>query len=508
MSVLLDLTVAGAEILDAVIFMDKSPAFAAFKEEIEKILSDFNKTGRFGDTTEIDVKALVDNSADAVKNMHRSFLVWTFDEEKNIKDIKNSQYYTFLKLFFKGQQTKLEALNGGKKSIDANKVAELKDKYIAAVGTDPDLFNSLKEFFAGYVYGYFFNYLNEQTVMRDYAEFLVCLGIMSGKVSITETAKMKILPKMAMLLNNDRFKYISGEVPLDVILNIVNSRFDKANLTDDETALFSFALKDYITKNYQFHESDGLVIDNVSADIMTKLASEYINADIFAEDMHKNTFDGDRVFLDKDANDMGDYTVDKVKKTVAEKCTTNFNSYFKNRDAIIEVGIGADNVGYKYPLTYLDGTVYWFIDMFKLMMFPACDKSIYIPCEADDLPIKMFPFAGPALKTNIIKILGGLESETYSIRTDKRSTLVEINALPQSKNLSDDDKKMMALEKLLYVISGNMDAVSYDKLLKENVFGTKLYEDYIRYRMECIFAKGMTSLEAKKNLLDEVNRIK
>ena len=66
---------------------------------------------------------------------------------------------------------------------------------------------------------------------------------------------------------------------------------------------------------------------------------------------------------------------------------------------------------------------------------------------------------------------------------------------------------MMALEKLLYVISGNMDAVSYTKLLNENVFGTKLYEDYIRYRMDCIFAKGMKSLEAKKTLLEELNKI-
>ena len=509
MSVQLDLTAVGPELLDAVIFMDKSPAFAAFKEEIEKILSDFNKTGRFGETTEIDVKALVDNSSDVVKNMHRSFLLWTFDEEKKIKNVKDSQYYTYLKLFFKGQQSKLESINGGKKSIDASKAAELKDNYISAVTTDPDLFNSLKEFFAGYVYGYFFNYLNEQSVMRDYAEFLVCLGIMSGKVNISESAKMKILPKMAMLLNNDRFKYISGEVPVDVILNIVNSRFDKYNLSEDETALFTASLKDYITKNYQYHESDGLVVDNVSADIMTRLTSDYINADIFATDLHKNTFDGNRIFLDKDYNDMGDYTVDRVKKTVADKCFENFNNYFNSsREPIIEVGIGADCIGYKYPLTYLDGDTYWFIDMFKLMMFPACDKSIYIPCEEDDLPIKMFPFAGPALKTNIIKILGGLESDSYSIRTDKRAALVEINALPQSKNLSDDDKKMMALEKLLYVISGNMDAASYDKLLKENVFGTKLYEDYIRYRMECIFAKGMTSLDTKKNLLDEVNRIK
>ena len=163
--------------------------------------------------------------------------------------------------------------------------------------------------------------------------------------------------------------------------------------------------------------------------------------------------------------------------------------------------------GYKYPLTYRNESVYWFTDIYKLVLAPACDRAMYISVKEDDLPIKMFPFAGPVLETNIIRVLGSIETEGYTIRSDKRNVLVEINALPASKNLSEDDKKMMALEKLLYVISGNMDTVSYKKLLDENVFGTKLYEDYIRYRMDCIFAKGMKSREAKKNLLDELNKI-
>jgi hypothetical protein len=66
---------------------------------------------------------------------------------------------------------------------------------------------------------------------------------------------------------------------------------------------------------------------------------------------------------------------------------------------------------------------------------------------------------------------------------------------------------MMALEKLMYAISGNMDAVSYQKLLHEQVFETKLYDDYIRYRLNRLFAKGMKSLEAKKNLLGELNKL-
>ncbi|MDE6709443.1 MAG: hypothetical protein K2J76_03015, partial [Oscillospiraceae bacterium] len=217
MSVVFDLTVIGPELLDAVIFMEKSPAYAAFKEEVEKILADFNKTSKFGQNVEIDVKNLVETSTEAVKNMHRAYLIWTFHEDMT-SGAKNPQYNTFLKLFFKGQEKYIIAANGGKKTIDATEAATVKDKYIAEVGKDPDLFNSLKEFFAGYVYGYFFNYLTEQTVMKDYAEFLVCLGIMSGKVTTSESGKQKILPKMAVLLNNDRFKYISGEIPIDVMM--------------------------------------------------------------------------------------------------------------------------------------------------------------------------------------------------------------------------------------------------------------------------------------------------
>ena len=43
MSVRFDLTAIAPELMDAVIYMDNSPAYAAFKEEIEAILADFNE---------------------------------------------------------------------------------------------------------------------------------------------------------------------------------------------------------------------------------------------------------------------------------------------------------------------------------------------------------------------------------------------------------------------------------------------------------------------------------
>lgn len=507
MSVIFDLTVAGPEILDAVIFMEKSPAYAAFKEEIEKILADFNKNSKFGQNMEIDVKNLVESSSEAVKNMHRAFLIWTFNEDK-VNNAEETKYETYLKLFFKAQEKTLVALNGGKKSIAANEVASFKEKYIAEIGKNSELFNSLKEFFAGYVYGYFFNYLTEQEVMRDYAEFIVCLGIMSNKITTSETAKQKILPKMAILLNNDRFKYIGGEIPLDVMMEQVYDRFSFTGLTEEEEADIKGTLEACIMDAYAYNEADNLINDDVMVNVMSKFNKEYICASSFAEDLQKSTFDGVRTFLDTDKNDMGEFTVAKVTQIVSDKCASNHDAYYTSeREPILEFGLSKDMKGYQYPLTFKSGSEYWFTDIYKVVIAPACDKAIYIDVNEADLPLAMFPFAGPALKTNIIRVFGSLESENYSIRSDKRDVLVEINALNGSKNLSDVDKKMKALEKLLYVISGNMDAVSYQKLLNENVFDTKLYDDYIRYRMDCIFAKGMKDLETKKTLLDELNKI-
>ena len=203
MSVKLNITAAGAEVLDSIVFMDKSPALAAFKEEIEKILADFNKNKKFG---EIDVRTLVDGSEDALRNMQRAYLIWTFNEDYGKKPVNESEYTKFLKLFVKSQEKALIEANGGKKSIATDEIPAFIKKFVGDVSAKPELFNSLKEFFAGYVYGYFFNYLSEQKIMKDYAEFLICLGIMSNKITTSESQKQQILPKMAMLLNNDRFK--------------------------------------------------------------------------------------------------------------------------------------------------------------------------------------------------------------------------------------------------------------------------------------------------------------
>ncbi len=504
MSVKLNLTVAGAEILDSVVFMEKSPAYAAFKEEIEKILADFNKSKKFG---EIDVRALVDGSEDALVNMQRAYLIWTFNEDHGKKSPEESEYTKFLKLFVKSQEKALIDVNGGSKTIATDEIPAFTKKFIAEVSAKPELFNSLKEFFAGYVYGYFFNYLSEQKVMKLYAEFLVCLGIMSNKITTSESQKQQILPKMALLLNDDRFKYISGNIPVDVMFNMVFERFELSNLTVKEEETIKAALRDYMISNYDYNEDDGLVSDTVVTSIMSKLNSNYVCADDFSSDLHKNSFAGERIFLDGDKEDNGEYTYDKLLEVISGKCELNFDGYYSSEnEAIIDTALSSNCKGYRYPLVAKQDGKYWFCDIYKELVFPYADENIFVPVKPESLPLDEFPFTDSALRTNIVCFLGGIEKDCYTVRSDKLRLVDDIAVIKRSGG-TDAEKKMLVLEKLLYIISGNMDSKSYKNLFDDCIFGSKLYDDYIRYRMDCLFADGIKSLDAKKNLLDNINSI-
>ncbi|MGN0554254.1 MAG: hypothetical protein ACI4I1_12805 [Oscillospiraceae bacterium] len=504
MSVKLNLTVAGAEILDSIVFMEKSPAYAAFKEEIEKILADFNKNKKFG---EIDVRALVDGSEDALVNMQRAYLIWTFNEDYGKKPLEESEYTKFLKLFVKSQEKALIEANGGSKTIATDEIPSFIKNFVSEVSAKPELFNSLKEFFAGYVYGYFFNYLSEQKVMKQYAEFLVCLGIMSNKITTTESQKQQILPKMALLLNNDRFKYISGNIPVDVMFNIVFERFELSNLTVKEEEIIKSALREYMISNYEYNEDEALISDTVVTGIMSQLNSKYVCSVDFSSDLHKNSFAGERIFLDGDKEDLGEYTYDKLLSVIAGKCELNFDEYYSSdNQPEINTALSTDCKGYRYPLVAKQDGKYWFCDIYKELIFPYTDENIFVPVKAESLPLDEFPFTDSALRTNIICFLGGIEKETYTVRSDKLKLVDDIAVIKRSGG-SDAEKKMLVLEKLLYIISGNMDSKSYKNLFDDCVFGSKLYDDYIRYRMDCLFADGIKSHDAKKNLLDNINSI-
>ena len=62
MSVRFDLTAITPQLMDAVIYMDNSPSYAAFKEEIEAILSDFNATGHLSSSWKINEQELTEKT--------------------------------------------------------------------------------------------------------------------------------------------------------------------------------------------------------------------------------------------------------------------------------------------------------------------------------------------------------------------------------------------------------------------------------------------------------------
>lgn len=508
MSVVFDLTVIGPELLDAVVNMEKSPAYAAFKEEIEKILADFNKSGKYWEPSSVDVKTLVENSADTIINMQKAFLLWTVKEDSELTD-GEPKYETYMKLFMKGQESQLVFLNEGKKSIASKNVAGLRAKFLRTINTTPDLFNNIKEFFSGYVYGYFFNYLTEQKIMKQYAEFIVCLAIMSGKITATESEKQKILPKMAKLLNNDRFKYVSGHIPLNVILKIVFDRFETGCLTETEKSKFMASLSKYITEHYEYIDAEEQVISvDVTASAMSAINAEYADAEKFSADLFSKTYDGIRVFLDTDKDDIGEYTLEKITELVNSKCSSDYDTYYtSNREPVINFGLGSDSKGYKYPLVYKASSKFMCTNMYIQFIYPALDSEIYVEVDSSNIPVKEFPFAVNALKTNIIRSIGGIASSAYTIRADKKAIYDEICKIDGTKKIAEVDKKMAKLERILVVISSNLDSESYKNLLTENVFNSGLYEEYIRFRMDRLFNIGMKSLDTKKKLLDELNKI-
>lgn len=512
MSVRFDLTVIAPELLDAVVCMDNSPAYEAFKTEIEAILADFTKTSHFGSSFTIDEKALTENSVETLLNMHQAFLLWTIrDELKNGSNPENG-YSTYLKLFFKSVCDKLASLNGGNTTVDASEVSALKDRFLAEIGTDKALYDSIKDFFAGYVYGYFFNYLEEQSVMFKYAEFLVCIGVMTGKITATIAAQQKIMPKMGTLLGSDRFKYISGYLPLDVMLDLVYDRFSFPNLSDEEMTKVKDIIKNYMTENYDMQTDDEqtvLISAKVTTSVMTGLNSTYVNVPVYSADTYDKCFSGVRVFLDADKDDTGEFNTDKIISIINKKCSADYNEYFTTeREPNLDVALGSGLIGYKYPLVFKDASDFWYSSTYQYLINDLLDMKIYAIIDTNNLPIKEFPFADAVLKTNAIRTVTGSKVETYSIRADKKDVLIALSEIYGNKMLSETDRRMLMLEQMLYILSGNCSKEKYSDLVTENVFGTRLYEEYIRFRMNRLCDKGMESLDTKKNLLDEINKIK
>ncbi len=499
----LEITAAAPELMDAVIYMDNSPAYAAFREEIEAILTEYNSTNHLSHHWQVDPQDLTEKSEDTMKNMQRAFLIWTYSDCR--AQGKDNIVHTYVKLFAKSELDTLIRINGGSEYVETDRIAALIESYKNEINSDSVVFNRVKEFFKGYVYGYFFNFLEEATIMGRYAEMVAFLGVMSNIVNTTASQKQKTVPKMAPLLQIDRFQYISGFIPFELITEIIYDRVELATASDNEKFVIKSKIADFIRTNYTTDSTDGeeLVADNVTTDFSTKFFS-YINSSELSKDIYRNTFSGVRTFLDCDRDDTGDYSSARILELISDKLTPAYDSYYDNAGAAKnDTSLGGSYSGYRYPIILKsDGDLY-FSTAFEEFVYPALDAAVF---TESDVPAGIFAFADEALRTNAIRAYAGLESSNVTVRRDRLAIVEQIKRL-NADSIPEKVKKMLLLEQYLCLVSSNMNEAKYKALITEHVFGTDLYEEYIRYRMDILANESLTSLESKKTLLDEINRI-
>lgn len=508
MSVRFDLTAIAPQLMDAVIYMDNSPAYDAFREEIEAILSDFNSTGHLSSNWTVDEKDLTAKSEDTLKNMHRAFLIWSFCEEQKNGADPDACCLTYTKLFFKAHADVIIALNNGQETVGSESVSALIESFKAQINGDQTIYASVKSFFKNYIYGYFFNYLTEAKIMKKYAEMLAYLGVMSNKIPTSVSEQQKIMPKMAMLLPNDRFKYINGFVPMELMLDIVYDRICFAPLSSGETELVKARIKSYILKNYKTEKEDDieLLSDDVTVTFASEYFKDYVNVPAFSKGLYLKSSSGIRTFLDCDRDDTGDYTADMLSQLTSAKCAIDYEAFFTTeKTPDNDTSIGGNVLCYKYPIIFKDAADYWFAPVYEELVYPVLDKDIYV--EAQGLPTGVFPFADEAFTTNCIRTVAGISDKTVTVRKDRLAVLEKLRSLAADSSHSERDRKMLMLEQVLCLVSGNCSEAKYKALITENVFGTDLYETYIRYRMDLLVNAAIAGLETKKQLLDDINKI-
>ncbi len=504
MSVRFDLTVIAPELCDAVIYMDNSPAYAAFKEETEELLADLKAEGRLSSIPTFDEKDLTAKMEDTLKNMQRSFMIWSFREEQLSGADPDSSTKSVIRLFFKSQQDKIIALNGGGETVACESVCGLIESFKSEIRSDPALYTSVKDFFRGYVYGCKFNYLKEAVIMKKYAEMTAYLGVMAGVIGSAPSQKQKVVGKMAPLLVNDRFKYLTGFVPKSLMMDIIFDRIEFSPLPESEAALIKQRIDEYISANYRTETDDeGVYLgDDVTSGFACVYFGGYISASSLGNDVFNKCMSGTRTFLDGDREDQGDYSAEKITAIISAKCAADHNSFYTSDKAPCnDVSLGGSDLCLKYPLVFKDGSDYRFAPVYEELIYPVLDREIYIPAE---IPSGMFPFADEVFTSNAVRRLFGIADTSAVIRRDRQVVAEQLKRLVSDVLLSEEDKKMLCLEQMLCLVSGNLSADEYEAFVRTNVFDSGLITDYIRYRLRLIDSSGRDS---NKLLLDAVNKL-
>lgn len=498
MSVKLDLAAIAPQLTDAVIYMDGSPAYDAFRAEIEAILDSFNESCHLSHHWKVDPPDLTSKSEDTLKNMHRSFLFWTFREGSSEVSV-NGLY----KLFFRAQEETLRDIAGGDR-FDTNDAGRIIDEFLQKISSDSALYDSIKEFFKGYVYGYFFNYLEESSVMANYAEMLAYLGVMSGVIDTTVSQRQRAVQKMAPLLVNDRFKYIDGYIPCDMMLDIIYDRIALSPLSDEEQKCVKDDIASFIRANFPTETEDGeeRVSDKVPSEFASKYFS-YIDAAEVSERIYSKYYTGTRTFLDCDREDTGDYTAAWINKIIDDRLTPSYYDFYcTGRSSDPDISVNGSDDALKYPIIFRDAS-FWYAKIFDGFVFEKLRADIYPKTE---LPAGVFPFADVILSSDPIRAEYGCSEIYTAVRADRIAVAEQIKRL-DADNIPAEVKTMLMLEQYLCLLSSSMSADSYREMFEEDIYGSDLYERYIRYRMNILAEQSLQSNYQRKELLDRINAI-
>ncbi len=502
MSARLDLSCAVPEIMDAVIYMDNSPAYSAFKEEIEAILANFNENKTISHHWVVDPSDLTEKSADTLANMHRAFLFWSFKEGK---EAEGNKVHSLIKLFLKSQESTLRSLVPADGFVDAEKIPDVKAAFIGRINSDTEVFESVKAFFKGYVYGCYFNYLEEAVIMKDYAKMLAFMGVMSGAVETTVSERQKVLIKMAPLLQNERFRYLNGLVPFELITDMIYDRVAFGSLPDVDVFAIKSAIADFMRTNYATDSEDGaeLISDSVPTDLLERFFS-YTSTVLFTDDIYRNSFSGVRPFTDSDRDDTGDYSAEKLNSVAGECIAPLADPYYDmTRASILDTSLGSGFEGYRFPVFIANGKEFFFAGIYRRSLCSFIENAVFDDCE---VPTGFFPFVDEALETNVLRTYLNVERTGVSVRHDRIAVAEQAKRLAAS-DIPDGIKRMLLLEQYLCLISASMSEAKYKAVFTEHFLGTDLYEEYIRYRMNVLVTQALKGLEGKKNLLDRINEI-
>ncbi|MBR4224235.1 MAG: hypothetical protein IKR73_05445, partial [Oscillospiraceae bacterium] len=356
----------------------------------------------------------------------------------------------------------------------------------------------------GYVYGYFFNYIAEAHIMANYAEMLAYLGVMSGLIETTVSQRQRAVQKMAPLMPNDRFKYIYGTIPASMMFDIIYDRVSLDHLSAGEQQTVKDDIASFIRAEFPTETEDGeeRVSDIVPSQFASKYFS-YIEAADVANDLYDRYFTGVRVFLDCDREDTGVATAAYINGVIDDRLLPSYYDYYSiDRAEAADTSVGSSDDVLRYPIIFKD-SCFVYAKIFDGYVYEKLRTTVY---NEYPLPTGLFKFADEGLSSDPIRRTWSKSDSYIAVRADRLAVAEQIKRIA-SDNMPAEVKSMLLLEQYLCLLSSSMSADEYKECFEKNVYGTDLYERYIRYRMNILAEQSLENDTKRKSLLDSINAI-